>query len=73
MPSWFDEVLLSAADLSLLTGSVIVNSLLEHESECKESTKTLGVFIRQNESPSNVFLLTKRFSLTSSLTKLCQY
>ena len=37
--AWVDGVLLSAVDSSLLTDSVIVNSLLEHESECKEFTK----------------------------------
>ena len=39
MSAWVDGVLLSAVDSSLLTDSVIVNSLLEHESECKEFTK----------------------------------
>ena len=47
--------------------SVIVNLLLEHESECKEFTKFCGVFIRRNESPSDVFVFTKTISLTSSL------
>ena len=66
MSAWVDGVLLSAVDSSQLTDSVIVNSLLEHESECKEFTKFWGVFIRRNESPSDVFLFTKTFSLTSS-------
>ena len=60
------EVMLSAVDSSLLADSVIVNSLLEHESECKEFTKFCGVFIRRNESPNDVFVFTKTFSLTSS-------
>ena len=64
--SMVDGVLLSAVDSSLLPGSVIVNSLLEHESECKEFTKFCGVFIRRNESPSDVILFTKMFCLTSS-------
>ena len=44
MSAWIDGVLLSAVDSSLLTDSVIVNSLLEHESECKEFTNFCGVY-----------------------------
>ena len=66
MSAWVDGVLLLAVDSSLLTDSVIVNSLLEHEPECKEFAKFCGVFIRRNESLSDVFLFTKTFSLTSS-------
>ena len=66
MSAWGDGVLLSAVDSSLLPGSVIVNSLLEHESDCREFTKFCGVFIRRNESPSDVILFTKMFCLTSS-------
>ena len=64
MFTWVDGVLLSAADSALLTGFIIVNSLLGHESVYKKFTKFGGVFIRQNESPSDVFLFTKMFSLT---------
>ena len=53
-------------DFALLTGFIIVNLLLRHESVCKEFTTFGGVFIRRNESPSEVFLLTKTVSLTSS-------
>ena len=35
MSAWVDRVLLSAIASSLLTDSVIANSLLKHESECK--------------------------------------
>ena len=66
MSTWVDRVLLSAVDSALLTGFVIVNSLLGHESVYKEFTKFGGVFIRPNESPSEVILFTKTFSLTSS-------
>ena len=66
MSAWVDGVLLSAVDSALLTDSVNVNSLLGHESACKDFTKFGGVFIRQNESPSDVFLFTTTFSLTSS-------
>ena len=66
MSTWADGVLLSVIDSVLLTGFVIVNSLLGHESVCKEFTKFGGVFIRRNEPPSEVFLLIKTFSLTSS-------
>ena len=55
-------------DSAFLTGFVIVNSLLGHESICKELTKFGGVFIRLNKSPSEVFLFTKMFSLTSSFS-----
>ena len=65
MSAWVDGVLLSAVDFALLTDSVTVNSLLGHESVCKEFTKFGGVFVRQNESPSDVFLFTITFSLTS--------
>ena len=65
MSTWVDGVLLSVVDSTLLTGFVIVNSLLGHESVSKELTKFGGVFIRRNESPSEVFLFTKMFSLTS--------
>ena len=66
MSAWIDGVLLSAVGSALLPDSVIVNSLLGHESICKEFTQFGGVFIRQNESPSDVFLFTTTFSLTSS-------
>ena len=66
MSAWTDGVLLSAVDSALLTDSVIVNSLLGHESVCKEFNKFGGVFIRRNRSPSDVFLFTTTFSLTSS-------
>ena len=45
MSAWVDGELLSAVDSSVLTDSAIVNSLLEHESECKEFTNFCGVFI----------------------------
>ena len=64
MSAWVDGVLLSAVDSALLTDSVIVNSLLGHESVCKGFTKFGGVFIQRNES-SDVFLFTTTFSLTS--------
>ena len=67
MLSWVDEVLLSAVDSLLSTDSVINNSLLELESECKELTKFCGVVIKRNECPSAVILFTKTFSLASSL------
>ena len=57
MSAWVDRLLLSAVDSSPY--SVICNYLLEHESECKEFTKFCGVFIRQNESPSDVFFSLK--------------
>ena len=38
-----DGVLLSVVDSELLTGFIIVNSLLGHESVCKEFTKFGGV------------------------------
>ena len=63
---WVDGVLLSAVDSTLLTESVVVNSLLGYESVCEEFTKFGGVFIRRNESPSDVFLFTTTFSLTIS-------
>ena len=66
MSSWVDGVLLPAVDFLLLTESVIVYSLLEHESEHKKITKSCGVFIRRNEFPSDAFLFTSTFSLTSS-------
>ena len=66
MSIWVDGVLLPVVDSAFLTGFVIVNSLLGHESICKELTKFGGVFIRRNKSPSEVFLFTKMFSLTSS-------
>ena len=56
MSAWVDGVLLSAVDSVLLTDSVIANLLLGHESVCKEFTKFGGVFIRRNESPSDLFL-----------------
>ena len=56
MSTWLDGVLLSAFDSALLTGFKIVNSLLGHESICKEFTKFGGVFIRRNESPSEYSL-----------------
>ena len=49
-------VLLSAVDSSLLTDSLIVNSLLELESECNKVTKFCGVFIRQSESFSDILV-----------------
>ena len=73
MSAWVDGLLLSAIDSTLLTDSVIVNSLLGHESVCKEFTKFGGVFIRQNESPSDVFLLTTTFSLTRKNCQFCQF
>ena len=66
MSAWVDGVLLSAADSLLLTDSLIANSLLGHELVCKEFTKFCGVFMRRNESPSEVFLFTITFSLTIS-------
>ena len=66
MSAWVDGVLLSAVDSSPLTDSVIANSLLGNESVCKEFTKFCGVFIRRKESPSDVILFNKTFSLTSS-------
>ena len=57
MSAWVDGLLLSAVDSSPY--SVIDNYLLEHESECKEFTKFCGVFIRRNESPSDVFFSLK--------------
>ena len=66
MSAWVDGILLLAVDSAVLTDSVIVNSLLRHESVCKGFTKFGGVFIRRNESPSDVFLFTTTFSLTSS-------
>ena len=60
MSPWIDGVLLSAVDSSVLADSVTV------ESECKEFTKFFGVFSPRNESLSDVFLLTKTFSLTTS-------
>ena len=68
MSAWVDGVLLSAVDSALLTDSVIANSLLGNESICKEFTKFYGVFIRRNESPSDVFLFATTFSLTSSFS-----
>ena len=62
MSGWVDEVLLSAVKASLLAHSVIANSLLGHESVCYKFTKFGGVFIRRNESPTDVFLFTKTFS-----------
>ena len=56
MSAWVDRLLLSAVGFLLLTDSVIVNSLLEHESEYKEFTKFCGVFIRRDEP----FYLLKR-------------
>ena len=38
MSVWVDGALLSAVDFVLLTDTVIVNSLLGHESVCKEFT-----------------------------------
>ena len=66
MSEWVNGVLLSAVNFSLLTHSEIVISLMEHESKCKEFIKFCGVFIWRSESPSDVFLFTKTFSLTSS-------
>ena len=66
MSAWVDGVLLAAADSLLLTYSLIANSLLGHELVCKEFTKFGGVFMRLNESPSDAFLFTITFSLTSS-------
>ena len=43
MSACVDGVLLSAVDSLLLPDSVIANSLLGHESECKEFTKFCGV------------------------------
>ena len=60
-----DGVLLSAVDSSLLTDSVIANSLLRHESICKGFTKFSGVFIRRNESLIDVYLFNKGFSFTN--------
>ena len=48
MSTWVNGVLLFAVDSSLLTDSVIANSLLEHGSEYKEFIKFSGVFIWQN-------------------------
>ena len=45
MSAWVDGVLLSAIDSALLTDSVNFNSLVGHESVCKEFTKFGGVFI----------------------------
>ena len=45
-----DGVLLSALDSSLLTDSVVVNSLLGHESVCKEVTKFGGVYLTERAS-----------------------
>ena len=39
MSAWVNGVLLLAVDSSLLTDYTIVNSLLEHEWECKKLTK----------------------------------
>ena len=72
MSAGVDGVSLSVVDSSLLTDCIIFKSLSEHESECKESTKFCGVFIQWNEPPSNVFLFTKTFSLTSSFNILAQ-
>ena len=66
MSAWVDGELLSAVDSALLTDSVIVNSLLGHEPVCKGFTKFGSVFIRRNESPSDLFLFTTTSSLTSS-------
>ena len=55
------EVLSPALDSSRLTDSVIVNSLLEHESECKKFTKFCGVFIERSRSNSDFILFTKTF------------
>ena len=55
-----------SVDSIVLTDSVIVNSLLEHESVYKVFTKYSGVFIRRNESLSDVSLFTKTFCLVSS-------
>ena len=55
-----------SVDSMVLTDSVIVNSLLGHESVCKVFTKNYGVFIRRNVSLSDVSLFTKTFSLISS-------
>ena len=66
MSALVDGVLLSAVGSSLLIDSVIVNSLFENKSECKEFTKFSGVFIQRNEFPSDVFLFTETFSLTCS-------
>ena len=43
MSAWVDRLVLSAVGFLLLTDSVIVNSLLEHESEYKEFTKTFSL------------------------------
>ena len=45
-----DGVLLSALDSSLLTDSVVVNSLLGHESVCKEFAKFGGVYLTERAS-----------------------
>ena len=66
MSTWVDGVLLSVVHSALLTGIVIINSLLGHESVYKEFPKFGGVFIWRNEFPIEVFLFTKTFSLTSS-------
>ena len=50
MSAWVDGGLLPAVDSPLLTDSVIVNSLLRHESICKGFTKFCGVFIRRDEN-----------------------
>ena len=57
MSAWVDGLLLSAVDSSPY--SVIGNYLLEHESECEEFIKFCSVFIRRNESPSDVFFSLK--------------
>ena len=49
MSTWVDGVLLSVVHSSLLTGIVIINSLLGHESVYKEFPKFGGVFILRNE------------------------
>ena len=45
MSTWVDGVLLSVVHSALLTGIVIINSLLGHESVYKEFPKFGGVFI----------------------------
>ena len=57
MSAWVHRVLLSAVGSLLLTDSVIVNSLLEHDSESKDLVLRRVYLIEQ--VPSDVFLFTK--------------